>query len=63
MTGRLNCDWKIRDCKYHYPCGQELAFGPDFPFPDHVESMLSYSEAKESCLERKHRGTEKVRSK
>lgn len=50
--------------RIHYLCGWELAFGPGLPFPDQKPGaqIVFYSEAKESCLERKDVMTEKVRS-
>lgn len=50
--------------RIYYLCGWELAFGPGLPFPDQKPGaqIVFYSEAKESCLERKDVMTEKVRS-
>lgn len=50
--------------RIHYLRGRELASGPGLPFPDQKPGAQTvfYSEAKESCLERKDVMTEKVRS-
>lgn len=50
--------------RIHYLRGRELASGPGLPFPDQKAGAQTvfYSEAKESCLERKDVMTEKVRS-
>lgn len=40
MTGRLIVTGRYETEINHCPCGREQALGPDFPFPDHVESRL-----------------------
>lgn len=51
--------------RIRYLCGRQLAFGPGLPFPDQKPraQTVFYSEAEESCLERKDGATEKVRSR